>query len=107
MTDRMCLSSEAPHVEGERTKEQADVLVVFLRVGPHWTMPCFLAIKVRQTMCRCSESLLLLSPPSTPGGAEICDDFAFDCVGNAYVAVHSSSVFKITPDGKQVVQVWL
>lgn len=37
----------------------------------------------------------------SPSSTEIYDDFAFDCAGNAYVAVHSSSVFKITPDGKQ------
>lgn len=37
----------------------------------------------------------------SPSAEEIYDDFAFDCAGNAYVAVHSHSVFKITPDGEQ------
>lgn len=32
---------------------------------------------------------------------QIYDDFTFDSDGNAYVAVHSSSVVKITPDGIQ------
>lgn len=33
--------------------------------------------------------------------AHIYDDFAFDRAGNAYVATHSSSVFKVTPHGVQ------
>lgn len=37
----------------------------------------------------------------SPLPREIYDDFAFDSAGNAYVAVHSSSVFKITPEGEQ------
>lgn len=37
----------------------------------------------------------------SPSASEIYDDFAFDCAGNAYVAVHSTAVFKITPDGEQ------
>lgn len=37
----------------------------------------------------------------SPSAKEIYDDFAFDSAGNAYVAAHPSSVFKITPDGKQ------
>lgn len=42
--------------------------------------------------------ILARSPdPST----QIYDDFAFDGDGNAYVAVHSNAVFKITPDGVQ------
>lgn len=67
----MCLSFEAPHIEGKRTKEQACVLDAFLRVGSHWTIPCLLAIKICQIMYLFSESLLLLSPPSIPLGLEI------------------------------------
>lgn len=37
----------------------------------------------------------------SPSSGEIYDDFAFDSEGNAYVAAHSSSVFKIAPDGQQ------
>ncbi|KAL1878150.1 hypothetical protein Daus18300_002066 [Diaporthe australafricana] len=37
----------------------------------------------------------------SPSPGEIYDDFAFDRAGNAYVAAHSSSVFKITPDCEQ------
>lgn len=37
----------------------------------------------------------------SPSPKEIYDDFAFDSAGNAYIAAHSSSVFKVTPDGKQ------
>lgn len=63
----MCLSFAAPHVEGKRTKEQADVLDAFLRMGSYWTMPCLLAIKTCQIMYHCSEGLpLLKSPPSSP-----------------------------------------
>ncbi|KAJ4387597.1 hypothetical protein N0V93_008193 [Gnomoniopsis smithogilvyi] len=37
--------------------------------------------------------------------SDIYDDFTFDSAGNAYVAVHSSSVFKITPEGVQTLLV--
>lgn len=37
----------------------------------------------------------------SPSAKEIYDDFAFDSAGNAYVAAHPSSVFKIAPNGKQ------
>ncbi|RYP52643.1 hypothetical protein DL769_010634 [Monosporascus sp. CRB-8-3] len=37
----------------------------------------------------------------SPTASHIYDDFTFDSDGNAYIAVHSSSVLKITPDGVQ------
>ncbi|KAK8003361.1 hypothetical protein PG989_003080 [Apiospora arundinis] len=37
----------------------------------------------------------------SPDAAHIYDDFAFDEAGNAYIATHSSSVVKVTPDGVQ------
>lgn len=37
----------------------------------------------------------------SPDATQIYDDFTFDAQGNVYVAVHSTAVFKITPDGKQ------
>lgn len=37
----------------------------------------------------------------SPAPNQIYDDFTFDLDGNAYVAVHSSSVVKITPQGVQ------
>ncbi|KAK8036951.1 hypothetical protein PG991_001265 [Apiospora marii] len=37
----------------------------------------------------------------SPDAAHIYDDFAFDGAGNAYIATHSSSVFKVTPCGVQ------
>ncbi|KAK8102697.1 hypothetical protein PG984_015843 [Apiospora sp. TS-2023a] len=37
----------------------------------------------------------------SPDAAHIYDDFAFDRAGNAYIATHSSSVFKVTPGGVQ------
>ncbi|TVY14110.1 hypothetical protein LARI1_G008167 [Lachnellula arida] len=37
------------------------------------------------------------------GFSNAYDDFAFDGSGNAYVALHSYSVIKITPDGQQTV----
>ncbi|KAI0178419.1 hypothetical protein BJ166DRAFT_492214 [Pestalotiopsis sp. NC0098] len=37
----------------------------------------------------------------SPGITQIYDDFNFDDEGNIYVAVHSTAVFKITPDGVQ------
>ncbi|KAI5917890.1 hypothetical protein F4810DRAFT_694398 [Camillea tinctor] len=37
----------------------------------------------------------------SPEALQIYDDFTFDNEGNIYVAVHSSAVFKITPDGVQ------
>jgi hypothetical protein len=37
----------------------------------------------------------------SPSSREIYDDFIFDNEGNAYVAVHPSSVVKITPAGQQ------
>ncbi|KAI1081849.1 hypothetical protein F5B20DRAFT_588017 [Whalleya microplaca] len=39
----------------------------------------------------------------SPIANHIYDDFAFDSDGNAYIAVHSSSVVKITPDGVQTI----
>ncbi|OTB03623.1 hypothetical protein M426DRAFT_12341 [Hypoxylon sp. CI-4A] len=38
-----------------------------------------------------------------PRGKPIFDDFALDREGSAYAAVHSTEVFKITPDGAQTV----
>lgn len=38
---------------------------------------------------------------TSPSPDDIYDDFTFDAAGNAYVAVHSYSVFKISPDGRQ------
>ncbi|KAF3002835.1 hypothetical protein E8E14_007236 [Neopestalotiopsis sp. 37M] len=37
----------------------------------------------------------------SPEVRQIYDDFCFDDDGNAFVAVHSTAVFKITPDGAQ------
>ncbi|KAI1847089.1 hypothetical protein JX266_006964 [Neoarthrinium moseri] len=37
----------------------------------------------------------------SPDASQIYDDFTFDDDGNAYVAVHSSSIVKITSDGVQ------
>lgn len=48
MADCMCLKFEAPHIEGKRTKEQADVLVAFLRAGCDWATARLLAIKACQ-----------------------------------------------------------
>ncbi|KAK8091029.1 hypothetical protein PG994_000534 [Apiospora phragmitis] len=41
----------------------------------------------------------------SPDATHIYDDFAFDGAGNAYIATHSSSVFKVTPRGVQTVLV--
>ncbi|KAM0807512.1 putative SMP-30/Gluconolactonase/LRE-like region domain-containing protein [Seiridium cardinale] len=39
----------------------------------------------------------------SPDPTRIYDDFTFDHDGNAFVATHSTSVIKITPDGEQTV----
>ncbi|KAJ8133110.1 hypothetical protein O1611_g513 [Lasiodiplodia mahajangana] len=39
----------------------------------------------------------------TPGDGVSYDDFSFDSEGNAFVAVHPSSIHRITPDGAQSV----
>ncbi|XXG95718.1 hypothetical protein Hte_001988 [Hypoxylon texense] len=39
----------------------------------------------------------------SPDVRQIYDDFTFDDEGNAYLAVHSTAVFKVTPDGVQTV----
>ncbi|KAK8051169.1 hypothetical protein PG993_002554 [Apiospora rasikravindrae] len=41
----------------------------------------------------------------SPDAAHIYDDFTFDQAGNAYIATHSSSVFKVTPRGVQTLLV--
>ncbi|KAK7957008.1 uncharacterized protein PG986_006230 [Apiospora aurea] len=41
----------------------------------------------------------------SPDAAHIYDDFTFDQVGNAYIATHSSSIFKVTPRGVQTLLV--
>lgn len=38
---------------------------------------------------------------TSPSSDDIYDDFTFDAAGNAYVAVHSHSVYKVSPDGTQ------
>ncbi|KAI1403494.1 hypothetical protein F4819DRAFT_450978 [Hypoxylon fuscum] len=39
----------------------------------------------------------------SPDALQIYDDFTFDNEGNAYLAVHSTAIFKVTPDGVQTV----
>lgn len=39
----------------------------------------------------------------SPSDDDIYDDFTFDSAGNAYIAVHSTSIFKVTPEGVQTV----
>ncbi|KKY31931.1 hypothetical protein UCDDA912_g08126 [Diaporthe ampelina] len=47
----------------------------------------------------CDMEVLVRHPYPSP--REIHDDFALDSEGNTYIAAHSSSVFKIAPDGQQ------
>lgn len=41
----------------------------------------------------------------SPDPAHIYDDFTLDRAGNAYIATHSSSIFKVTPGGVQTLLV--
>ncbi|KAI1101191.1 hypothetical protein F4804DRAFT_344136 [Jackrogersella minutella] len=60
----------------------------------------FSRIRVDENGKRTSEFKILAQSPSA---SQIYDDFTFDHEGNAYIAVHSSSVIKITPDGVQAI----
>ncbi|OTA90722.1 hypothetical protein M434DRAFT_33391 [Hypoxylon sp. CO27-5] len=60
----------------------------------------FMRVRIDQRGSPIGEPKLLARSPDI---LQIYDDFTFDDEGNAYVAVHSTEVFKITPDGMQTV----
>ncbi|KAI1852874.1 hypothetical protein JX265_012902 [Neoarthrinium moseri] len=78
-------------INGLRTRED----YIYFMISSQGT---FVRVRIDEHGNRIGDSEVLAR---SPDASQIYDDFTFDDDGNAYGAVHSSSIVKITPDGVQ------
>jgi hypothetical protein len=63
----------------------------------------FARVKINKDGSKAGNIEVITKLPGTPSTTYAYDDFTFDLNGNAYAALHSYWVAKITPDGTQTI----